>query len=40
MRVRGVRDGGGKIGRTIYQRPKEQALETLRKTVDVYLGKA
>jgi len=40
--VRGIRDGGGNgsiIGRNTFQRPREEALELLRKITDIYLGK-
>jgi class I fructose-bisphosphate aldolase len=41
--VRAVRDGGGFgsiVGRNAFQRPREEALELLRKIVDIHLGEA
>lgn len=41
--ARAIRDGGGNgsiIGRNIFQRSREDALEMLQKLVDIYLGKA
>jgi len=40
--IRAIRDGGGFgsiIGRNAFQRPKDQALEMLRKIMNIYLGK-
>jgi hypothetical protein len=39
--IRGMRDGGANriIGRNAFQPPKKQALKTLWKIINIYLGK-
>jgi class I fructose-bisphosphate aldolase len=41
--ARAIRDGGGNgsiIGRTTFQRPRDEALAMLGKLVDIYKGRA